>query len=67
MQDKKTVNFVFFVILMLNLLSNIDHGTLPAGSVDIKTDLDLNNLLYGLLGSVVFIGLTFGKFLANFV
>ena len=52
---------------MLNLLSNIDHGTLPAGSVDIKTDLDLNNLLYGLLGSVVFIGLTFGKFLANFV
>lgn len=48
--------------MSLNLLNNIDHGVLPAGSITIKNDLGLNNLHYGLIGSAVFAGLTLGKF-----
>jgi len=45
----------------MSLFANIDHGTLPAGSVVIKKDLDMNNAQYGALGSIVFLGLTFGS------
>jgi hypothetical protein len=50
------------MLMALNLLNNIDHGVLPAGSILIKNDLALNNLQYGTIGSAVFAGLTLGKF-----
>lgn len=53
------------VLVALNLLCNIDHGVLPAGSISIKQDLALNNMQYGMIGSAVFAGLTFGKFLIS--
>ena len=49
------------ILIALNLLNNIDHGVLPAGSITIKEDLGLNNMQYGLIGSAVFAGLTTGK------
>ena len=56
-----TVRFIFVILIALNLLNNIDHGVLPAGSITIKEDLGLNNMQYGLIGSAVFAGLTTGK------
>lgn len=53
--------------MALNLLNNIDHGVLPAGSIIIKNDLALNNLQYGTIGSAVFAGLTVGKFKLKFI
>ena len=47
--------------MIVNLFVNVDHGSLPAGSVVIKEDPGLGNLKYGMLGSIVFAGLTFGK------
>lgn len=45
----------------VSLFANIDHGTLPAGSVVIADDLGKNNAQYGLLGSVVFAGIALGS------
>lgn len=61
-KNKKTIYFLFFVVLTMNLLINFDHGVMPAGSVQLKEDLNLSNTEYGWLGSVVFIGLTLGKY-----
>ena len=61
-RNKKTIYFLFFVVLTMNLLINFDHGVMPAGSVQLKEDLNLSNTEYGWLGSVVFIGLTLGKY-----
>ena len=52
--------------MILNLLNNIDHGVIPAGSLQIKRDLSASNIQYGLIGSAVFAGLTIGKSLYCF-
>ena len=53
--------FVFAIIFMINLLINIDHGVIPAATTKLKDDLNLDNSSLGLLGSVVYFGLTIGK------
>jgi hypothetical protein len=44
MFQEMTVRMIFVVLLSLNLLNNVDHGVLPAGSIQIKEDLQLDNL-----------------------
>ena len=51
----------------MNVLINVDHGVFPAGSIAIKEALGINNTEYGLLGSVVFFGLTIGSVAATFL
>jgi len=50
-----------FVIALMNLMANFDHGTLPAGTIVIANDLGMDKLQYGMLGSAVFVGLVVGK------
>lgn len=50
---------------MTDILINVDHGCIPAASIYIKRDLGLNNVALGVLGSMVFLGLTVGKFEAS--
>ena len=52
--------FVFGIIFMINLLINIDHGVIPAATTNLKDDLSLDNSYLGLLGSIVYFGLTIG-------
>ena len=59
--NRAVVNFLFFLVLFMNILINVDHGVMPAGSIVIKDYLGVNNTEYGLLGSVVFMGLTAGS------
>ena len=61
------VNFLFFLVLFMNTLINVDHGVMPAGSIVIKDALGINNTEYGLLGSIVFFGLTLGSVAATFL
>jgi hypothetical protein len=56
-----TLRLLFVVFMALNMLNNMDHGVLPAGSITIKEDLKMDNLQFGLIGSAVFAGLTRGK------
>ena len=58
------IYMLFFVVLFLNLLINFDHGVMPAAAIRMQEDLDLNNMQFGWLGSIVFIGLTLGKLIA---
>ena len=51
-------------MVFTNLLINIDHGIIPAATVEIKGDLNLNNFDLGLLGSLVYLGLVIGSLIA---
>ena len=59
--NRAVVSFLFILVLFMNILINVDHGVMPAGSIVIKEALGINNKLYGLLGSTVFAGLTMGS------
>ena len=65
--NRAVVNFLFLLVLFMNVLINVDHGVMPAGSIVIKEDIGVNNTEYGLLGSVVFFGLTLGSIGATFL
>ena len=57
--------FVFVLVFLSNVFLNIDHGSLPGCSVEIKADLNMNDFQFGLLGSVVYGGLTLGAGVAT--
>lgn len=58
--NQAVVNFIFVLIFLTNLLINVDHGSLPAATLNIKSDLNIDNVKLGVLGSLVYLGLTFG-------
>jgi len=53
------------IVFLSNVFINIDHGSLPGCSVEIKDDLHMNNFEFGILGSVVYGGLTLGAGVAT--
>lgn len=61
--DQKKVKLIYGLLFFCNLLINVDHGTIPASTVYLKKDLGIDNVALGFLGSVVYLGLTFGKHL----
>jgi hypothetical protein len=63
--NEKTINFIFFLVFLSNVFINVDHGSLPGCSNDIKADLNIGNLEFGTLGSVVYGGLTLGSAVAT--
>lgn len=44
---------------------NVDHGSLPGGAEGIKAKADINNWSFGVLGSIVYLGLTLGSAVAS--
>lgn len=61
----KTVKIFMLVQFFVNLLINVDMGILPAGAVNIKKEKDLDNMWFGFLGSVVYLGQVIGSALAS--
>ena len=55
------------LIFFSNVFINVDHGSLPGCSNNIKADLHIENLEFGTLGSVVYGGLTLGSAVATWV
>lgn len=51
---------IYGLLFFCNLLINIDHGVIPAATLSLKTDLEIDNIALGSLGSLVFLGLTLG-------
>ena len=43
------------------MLINIDHGSIPAATIALKKDLGMDNVALGMLGSLVYLGLTAGN------
>ena len=64
--EKAPLNLRLFFIFVLtaNMLVNVDHGCIPACTLTLKEDLHLDNFSLGILGSVVYLGLLIGSFIA---
>lgn len=54
--------FLFFLFIILQILMNVDHGTFPAATEEIRKDLDIDDNILGIFGSLVFLGNLIGKF-----
>ena len=54
------LTLIFVHIFITNILINFDHGTIPAALTELKNDLNLTNADIGILGSLVYLGLTLG-------
>jgi sugar phosphate permease len=59
--DQRTLKLIFVVVFVSNLLTNVDHGSIPAATTVMKEDLKLDNSNLGVLGSLVYVGLAAGK------
>ena len=55
---------LFILIFLSNVLINVDHGALPGCFDQVKEKFAINNFQFGILGSVVFGGLTIGSAVA---
>ena len=53
---------IFFIILLTNLIINMDHGTIPSATSEIKSDLDIDDGSLGIFGSLVYLGNILGTF-----
>jgi predicted MFS family arabinose efflux permease len=52
---------------MSNILINVDHGSLPACVQDIQTDLGIHDFQFGILGSLVYAGITIGSAISSWI
>ena len=58
---------IFFLIFISNILINADHGAIPGCSQEIRMKLEIGNFGFGMLGSLVFGGLTLGSVAATII
>lgn len=49
------------VIFLTNLMVNMDHGIFPASTEEVRSDIGISNNQLGFMGSIVYLGLVFGK------
>ena len=66
-QPKKTdkLKQIYIVSLITNTFINFDHGIMPACTFKLKQELMIDDLFMGLLGSMVFMGLTSGSLVSG--
>ena len=58
---------IFTLILILNILINLDHGAIPAGTISLKLQNSLNNIKLGTIGSFTYLGLILGSISAGYI
>src|SRR4051812_40025738 len=61
--NRKTRWLIFILLMITNLFVNMDHGSIPAATTEIKRDLNINNDVLGILGSLVYFGNVIGSLL----
>lgn len=52
---------IFSIFVILNIMINVDNGTIPASTEEIKSSLNINDEQLGLFGSLVYLGNIFGS------
>ena len=55
--------FIFTIYIFLQIMMNVDHGTVPAAIEEIRKDLALDDNILGVFASLVFLGNLIGKIL----
>jgi len=65
--QKKTdkLKQIYIVSLITNTFINFDHGIMPACTFKLKQELQIDDLFMGLLGSMVFMGVTSGSLISG--
>lgn len=59
--DYRIIYGIFVLVFLSNVFINVDHGTLPGCSNEIMADLGMAPWEFGILGSIVYGGLTLGS------
>lgn len=54
----KTPTKIFALMILTNILTNFDHGILPACTSQMQSDFDMDETQLGLLGSIVYLGIS---------
>ena len=62
--NRKIRWLIFSLFIVLNLLMNFDHGTVPAATEQLRNYLDLDDSELGLFGSLVFLGVIIGSLIS---
>lgn len=62
--NRKIRWILFFIFVIINLLMNFDHGTIPAATEQIRNHLFLSDSELGIFGSLVFIGVIIGSLIS---
>ena len=61
----KIVKQFFWIQFLANLMMMFDMGILPACTVKMQKELKLSNQIFGMMGSMVYLGQVLGSFLAG--
>lgn len=64
---KEMRKLIFILIFSISMLTNFDHGAIPAATTVLMEELHLNSMTLGIIGSILFLGLTFGASSAGFI
>ena len=57
---------IFFLLCIINIIINFDHGAIPACTTEIKIENNLSNIELGVIGSAVYLGLILGSLSAGY-
>ena len=57
---------IFFLLFLINIIINFDHGAIPACTTKIKIENNLSNIELGLIGSSIYLGLILGSLSAGY-
>ena len=60
--SRRTRWVLFFLLFIIQILMNMDHGTIPAATDEIRNDLKIKDDVLGIFGSLVFFGNLIGTF-----
>lgn len=66
LEEESSNKKIYVMFCITNIILNIDQGVLPAATVEMMTDLEMNKIEFGLLGSLMYIGLISGSLIAGF-
>jgi MFS family permease len=56
---------IFILIVIIDILLNVDHGAIPAATTILMNELKLDSFSLGVIGSILFFGLTCGAIAAG--
>ena len=59
--SRKTRWIMFILFMIIYLLVNMDHGTIPAATTEIKKDMEIDDDSLGIFGSLVYLGNLLGS------
>ena len=64
---KYSRKLIFYLIFFINLFNHLDHGAISACNTYLMNELNLSHADLGFIGSLVYLGLTFGAILAGYI